>query len=74
MSKIFITAHLPDALIQPWLQHVRDFDQQHPDCHFEIAADCPDLSLAQMVEALRISPELTFNEIIRLKWRSYNAG
>jgi hypothetical protein len=62
--KIFITAHLPDALEKEWLQHVRDFDVAHPGCHFEIAGDAPHLSLPEMIELVRVNPELTFTEVI----------
>lgn len=63
--KVFIIADVPDALGNAWLQHVREFDQAHPGCHFQVLADAPDLSTEQMVEALRVDPELTFTEIIR---------
>jgi hypothetical protein len=43
-----------------WLQQVGDFDVAHPGCHFEVAADCPDLSV-QMIEALRVNPTRSFS-------------
>lgn len=61
--KVFLVAHLPPDLERAWLQHVRDFDVAHPGCHFEIAADAPELSLREMVEMLRVEPELTFQEL-----------
>lgn len=62
--KVFTIAHVPDDLQQEWLQHLRDFDAAHPGCHFEIAIDAPpDMSVAQMVEVLRVEPELTFQQI-----------
>ena len=64
MVKVFTTAHLPDALQQAWLQHLRDFDTAHPDCHFEVGVDAPDMSLGQMVEMLQVTPGLTFQKIL----------
>jgi hypothetical protein len=64
MAKIFTIAHLPEELVQAWLQHLRDFDVAHPDCHFEVAMDGPpDESLVEMVEKLTVNPELTFTQI-----------
>jgi hypothetical protein len=62
--KIFTTAHIPEELQQAWLQHLRDFDTAHPGCHFEVALDAPDASLIDMLRALRVNPELTFQQII----------
>jgi hypothetical protein len=57
-------AHVPDDLVQTWLQHLRDFDTTHPGCHFEVMADAPTMALAQLVEIMRVNPSLTFTEII----------
>jgi hypothetical protein len=63
-TTIFTIAHLPDDdLGKAWLQHLRDFDVAHPNCHFEVAADVPDLDLAQAVELVRLNPDLTFKQI-----------
>jgi hypothetical protein len=61
--KVFTIAHLPEEFVQPWLQHLRDFDTAHPGCHFEVAHDAPDMSLQEMMQRLTVSPELTFTEI-----------
>lgn len=64
--KIFTIANLPDEpwLQQQWLQHLRDFDTAHPGCHFEIGVEgAPDLTMAEMIERLRVEPELTFSKI-----------
>jgi hypothetical protein len=61
--RIITIANVPDALAQPWLQHVRDFDVAHPGCHFEVMADALDMTLAQAVELLRVNPDLTFQQI-----------
>jgi hypothetical protein len=66
-TKVFTVAHVPNELRQAWLQHLRDFDTAHPGCHFEVMADAPDASVAEMVELLRVEPGLTFQEIIERK-------
>lgn len=68
MTKVFTIATLPDGLTQAWLQHLRDFDIAHPECHFEIAAEpSPNVSLAEAVQALRVDPALTFTQIFERK-------
>jgi hypothetical protein len=61
--KVFTIAHVPDELQHAWLQHLRDFDTAHPGCHFEVAIDAPDMSLAKMLKAIQITPGLTFQQI-----------
>jgi len=63
MIKIYTIAHLTPELRHAWLQHLRDFDTAHPGCHFEVAADTPDKSIAEIVEMLRVDPELTLTQI-----------
>lgn len=65
--KSLMAAHVPQELLQQWLQHVRDFDTANPGCHFEIVMDAPNLSIAEMIEKLRIDPELTITEVIDRK-------
>ena len=67
MTKVFTIAHIPQELTQAWLQHLRDFDIAHAGCRFEVAADAPDATLAQMIEALRVDPALTFTTIFERK-------
>lgn len=62
--KVFTIAHVPEKLQQAWLQHLRDFDTAHPGCHFEVLADAPESSWAEMVEALTVDPALTLQQII----------
>jgi len=62
-TKVHTIAHLPDEFVQAWLQHLRDFDTRHPGCHFEVAADMPDISVPEMVEKIRVEPRLTFEQI-----------
>lgn len=71
--KVFTVAHLPHELAQAWLQHLRDFDTQHPGCHFEVMADAPNLTLAEMTKLVQIDPALSFEQIIRLP-RRWAAG
>jgi hypothetical protein len=67
--KIFTVAHVPPALQQAWLQHLRDFDTAHPGCHFEVGIDGPEVTLEEMVDRLQVNPGLTFHEIFdRTKW------
>jgi hypothetical protein len=66
-TKIFTVSHITEGLEQAWLQHLRDFDIAHPGCHFEVFGDTPDLSAAEVVEMLTISPGLTFSEIFERK-------
>lgn len=62
--KVFTVAHLPHNLAQAWLQHLRDFDTQHPDCHFEVRAEAPNLTLAEMQKLIQIDPALRIERII----------
>jgi len=54
-------------LVQPWLQHLRDFDVAHPGCHFEVMTATPEKSIAQVIETLQINPGLTFTEVFERK-------
>lgn len=65
-TKIFTLAQLPTELANAWLQHLRDFDTAHPDCHFEIFADVPNnVSMADAVEMVKVHPDLSFTEIFK---------
>ena len=65
--KVFTIAHVPADLRQAWLQHLRDFDAAHPGCFFEVAADCPELSVREMIVELSVNPELSFTQIFERK-------
>lgn len=65
--KVFTVAHLPEKLVKVWLQHLRDFDAAHPGCHFEVMADAPDATLAEIVDMVQIAPALTFTTILERK-------
>lgn len=56
MASAFIRATVPDALLQEWLQHLRDFDAAHPGCHFEIGVDTPEMSVANMLKSVQVDP------------------
>jgi len=64
-TTVFVVGHMPKELLHAWLQHVRDFDTAYPVCHFEISMDGPEESLAEMVDAARVNPELTFRQIFK---------
>lgn len=63
--RIFTVAYVPERLGQKWLQHLRDFDTANPDCHFSVVANIPDAKVAEVLELLRVQPELPFVEVIR---------
>lgn len=58
MAKIFTRATVPDDLAQAWLQHLRDFDTAHPDCHFEVVLESETQSVADVMRAIDIHPAL----------------
>jgi hypothetical protein len=64
-TKIFTVAEVPTTLAHAWLQHLRDFDAAHADCHFEIFADSPDATLQEIVEIVKVHPKLSFQEIFK---------
>lgn len=61
--RIFTIATVPEALAKLWLQHLRAFDIAYPGCHFDVAADAPDVTLAEAVEMVRLNPDLSFKQI-----------
>jgi hypothetical protein len=63
--KLFIVADVPDALAKTLLQHVRNFDMEHPGCHFKMSMQVPDMDIEQMVEALQIDPPFRYQTIIK---------
>jgi hypothetical protein len=65
--KIFTISHVPEELLQAWLQHLRDFDTAHPGCHFEVAIDAPDMPIEGIVELLKINPALDFQAVFERK-------
>lgn len=56
--KLFTIAHVPQELANAWLQHMRDFDTANPGCHFEVGSDCPDLTVQELLQIVRLNPEL----------------
>lgn len=59
-------ANMPDDLTQAWAQHVRDFDVAHPGCDFKIAGDAPDMTMAQLMDAVKVDPPLPYQLFERL--------
>lgn len=66
-TTIFVIAEIPQGLEHAWLQHLRDFDATHDDCHFEICADMPAKPMAEMIELLCVNPGLSFTQIFERK-------
>ena len=64
---ILTRAHLPDALGQAWLQHLRDFDTTHPECHFEVMVEDSGIPLHEAVKVLMIDPGLKFMNVVLRK-------
>lgn len=60
--KIFSVAEVPEELAQAWLQHLRDFDTAHPGCHFQVFADAPEVSTADVVRMVTVQPGMTFEQ------------
>jgi len=66
-TKVFTCAHVPPNLQNAWLQHLRDFDVANPGCHFEVIADAPEATFGEIVNMLRINPNLSVAQIIERK-------
>ena len=69
--KIYTIAHVPQDLVQEWLQHMRDFDTNKQRCHFQIIVEPADRAEVQtkfdlVQEMLRVDPPLPVN-IVRRK-------
>jgi hypothetical protein len=73
-AKVFTVTHIPDELIQPWLQHLRDFDVAHPGCHFEVMADMPKVSFGEALTEVLMTPELSFQQVIERGQRGGTHG
>lgn len=63
--KIFTVAEVPDELARDWLQWLRDFDTAHAGCHFEVIAEAPAMSLTEIIETLRVNPELSVQHVLQ---------
>jgi hypothetical protein len=63
--KTVLVAEIPEHLIEAWVQHVRDFDSSHADCHFEILS-ASSRSLEDINKMLdRIDPPFEFRGTFR---------
>jgi hypothetical protein len=62
-TAVFTRAFVPDNMVKPWLQHLRDFDIAHPGCHFEVMADMGNVPIEVMVEMMRLNPGFSFQKI-----------
>ena len=62
--QVALVADVSVELLQPFLQHIRDFDIKHPGCHFEIVGDMQGVSVAEMLEKLRVNPNLKIVHVV----------
>lgn len=68
MAKVRLNVSLPDALLQPFLQHVRNYETQHfKDVALEIfVTDNGKLQSADMVRIFEsIEPPYTYRYVIK---------
>ena len=63
--KIVTIAEVPDELASEWLQHLRDFDTAHRDCHFQVLGDAPDMTMREIMEMMTINPSLSFFDVLK---------
>lgn len=65
-TTIVYSAEIPTELLHAFVQHIRDFDAAHADCHFKIHAN-PDAAttVAELQAALQIEPPLAVVRTIR---------
>lgn len=63
-TRILTMAELPPELEQAWLQHLRDFDTAHPECHFAAIVDSDaSVTIEEMEAKIRsIEPAFRFVE------------
>jgi len=69
--KIYTIAHIPQELVQEWLQHLRDFDSRNEHCHFQSIVEPAEQAEMQqkfdlVQEMLKVDPPLPVN-IVRRK-------
>ena len=62
--KIFTVAEMPEKLAQAWLQHLRNFDNANPGCHFQVLGDAPDTPMTEIFEMLRVDPGFDFHKVL----------
>lgn len=64
--KIHTIATIPDALAREWVQHVRDFDTAHRECHMQIFVDAPQATIAEIETLLdSVYPPLPVRKVIK---------
>ena len=64
MLKVIVIAQVPEALINEFLQVLRDFDVKYPGCHFGMTIDAPGKSVEEIEEMIGIEPPLAFRKTI----------
>lgn len=72
-AKMFIQAEIPAELWPALLQHIRDFDTAHPDCHFVMLSESEaEESIADISRRFRaVSPGFRFMQVFE---RGKNRG
>lgn len=67
MVKVYTIAHVPEDLAQAWVQHLRNFDTQHPGCHFQVVADfgAAEAGMSKLLDTLKVEPEIPFRAFYR---------
>lgn len=63
--KIHTIATVPDGLEQAWLQHLRDFDTAHPECHFAVVLEGETKTIADVMKAVKVDPPFAHQLFIR---------
>lgn len=62
--RVLLHADIPDELAQSWFQYVRDFDDAKLRLQ-GMGSFSPDMTLGQLMDAVKVEPPLTFTQIIK---------
>ena len=67
--KVYFSGELPHSLLHLFVQHVRDFDAAHTDCHFEIMGNSEGQVAEEEMKRLfdSIDPPFPYRQIFRRK-------
>jgi len=52
-TTVICLGHLPDELVEKWLQHLRNFDNAHSGVHFSVAMGGGDITMEDMAKMLQ---------------------
>jgi len=56
---IHTKAHVPAELAAAWLAHLRDFDNAHPGCHFEVVTEGT-MTIDDLIAQMDPKPDMRF--------------